>query len=174
MPKMSNLWMYEGVTEYFANLFQINQGLITEDEFYLPEFQKRLKEQNNERQYVLHNNERKCDTTIQRPIRKCLPKGALIGMCLDIIIREKSNGKRILDLMQKLSNEYGVSKPFNDDALFAKNNRFNLSGVGAFFQPYVSGTTPIPYDNYFQSRIIKIYNKSHQCFPKGTKNLTSR
>jgi predicted metalloprotease with PDZ domain len=25
--------MYEGVTEYFANLFQINQGLITEEDF---------------------------------------------------------------------------------------------------------------------------------------------
>ncbi len=34
-PKMSeHLWMYEGVTEYFANLFQINQGLINESEFY--------------------------------------------------------------------------------------------------------------------------------------------
>ena len=34
-PKMSkHLWMYEGVTEYFANLFQVNQGLIGADEFY--------------------------------------------------------------------------------------------------------------------------------------------
>src|SRR5690606_38367108 len=34
-PKMSqHLWMYEGVTEYFANLFQVQQGLIGEDEFY--------------------------------------------------------------------------------------------------------------------------------------------
>ena len=34
-PKMSeHLWMYEGVTEYFSNLFQINQGLIDETEFY--------------------------------------------------------------------------------------------------------------------------------------------
>ncbi|MEO8255276.1 MAG: peptidase M61, partial [Flavobacterium sp.] len=34
-PKMSeHLWMYEGVTEYFANLFQINQGLIDEADFY--------------------------------------------------------------------------------------------------------------------------------------------
>jgi predicted metalloprotease with PDZ domain len=90
---MSNLWMYEGVTEYFANLFQINQGLITEDEFYLHRISEKLKEQNNERQYVLHNNERKSDTTIQRPVRKCLPKGALIGMCLDIIIREKKQWK---------------------------------------------------------------------------------
>jgi predicted metalloprotease with PDZ domain len=30
----AHLWMYEGVTEYFANLFQINQGLITEEDFY--------------------------------------------------------------------------------------------------------------------------------------------
>jgi predicted metalloprotease with PDZ domain len=34
-PKMSkHLWMYEGVTEYFAILFQVNQGLIDSDEFY--------------------------------------------------------------------------------------------------------------------------------------------
>ena len=29
-----HLWMYEGVTEYFAHHFQINEGLITESEFY--------------------------------------------------------------------------------------------------------------------------------------------
>ena len=29
-----HLWMYEGTTEYFANLFQVQQDLITADEFY--------------------------------------------------------------------------------------------------------------------------------------------
>ncbi|NNE02212.1 MAG: peptidase M61, partial [Eudoraea sp.] len=34
-PKMSqHLWMYEGATEYFANLFQVQQGLIDESAFY--------------------------------------------------------------------------------------------------------------------------------------------
>ncbi len=34
-PKMSkHLWMYEGVTEYFAQLFQVNQGLCTREEFF--------------------------------------------------------------------------------------------------------------------------------------------
>lgn len=28
-----HLWMYEGGTEYFANLFQIQEGLINKDEF---------------------------------------------------------------------------------------------------------------------------------------------
>ena len=34
-PKMSaHLWMYEGFTEYFANHFQVHQGLMTEEQFY--------------------------------------------------------------------------------------------------------------------------------------------
>ena len=34
-PKMSaHLWMYEGFTEYFANHFQVHQGLMTEDQFF--------------------------------------------------------------------------------------------------------------------------------------------
>ena len=29
-----HLWMYEGVTEYFAQHFQVNQGLVDKEEFY--------------------------------------------------------------------------------------------------------------------------------------------
>jgi predicted metalloprotease with PDZ domain len=52
-------------------------------------------------------------------------------------------------LMQKLSDEYGVSKPFNDDELFAKIIALTYPEVGTFLNTYVSGTTPIPYENYF-------------------------
>jgi len=151
-PKMSqHLWMYEGVTEYFANLFQINQGLITEDDFY-----NRISDQ-IERANAM--NDTMSFTTMSTNVLKqpykdqyvnVYQKGSLIGMCLDIIIREKSNGERgILDLMQKLSDEYGVSKPFNDDELFAKITSLTYPEVGAFLATYVAGTTPIPYDNYF-------------------------
>jgi predicted metalloprotease with PDZ domain len=77
-------------------------------------------------------------------------KGALIGMCLDIIIREKSEGKRgILDLMRKLNNEYGEKKPFNDDELFDKITALTYPEVKTFLETHVSGPTPIPYDQYF-------------------------
>jgi predicted metalloprotease with PDZ domain len=77
-------------------------------------------------------------------------KGALIGMCIDIIIREKSNGERgIKDLMQKLTNEYGPKKPFNDSELFGRITELTYPEVGEFLNTYVSGTTPIPYDVYF-------------------------
>lgn len=150
-PKMSeHLWMYEGVTEYFANLFQINQGLIDEDEFYT-----RIAEKI---QHASTLNDTMPFTTMSKNVfvepykaqyLNVYEKGALIGMCLDIIIRENSNGKRgILDLMQKLSNEYGVSKAFNDEELFAKITQLTYPEVGEFLKTYVSGSTPIPYDTY--------------------------
>jgi predicted metalloprotease with PDZ domain len=77
-------------------------------------------------------------------------KGALIAMCLDIQIRESSNGQRgILDLMQKLSDAYGPEKPFDDKELFAKITELTYPEVGNFLTTYVSGETPIPYHNYF-------------------------
>ncbi|EIA10495.1 peptidase M61 [Flavobacterium frigoris] len=151
-PKMSkHLWMYEGVTEYFANLFQINQGLITEDDFY-----SRISDQ-IERANAMDDTmsfTTMSANVLTQPYKdqyiNVYQKGSLIGMCLDIIIREKSNGERgILDLMQKLSTEYGVSKPFNDDELFAKITSLTYPEVGAFLATYVAGTTPIPYDDYF-------------------------
>lgn len=150
-PKMSqHLWMYEGVTEYFANLFQINQGLITEEEFYTRMAEKiaRANTLNDTMSFTVMSA-----NVLTKPYKdqylNVYEKGALIGMCLDIIIREKSNGERgILDLMQKLSKEYGPAKPFNDQELFAKITSLTYPEVGTFLTTYVSGTTPIPYSTY--------------------------
>jgi predicted metalloprotease with PDZ domain len=151
-PKMSqHLWMYEGVTEYFANLFQINQGLITEDDFYqrLTKQIESSKTMNDTMSFTIMSANVLIEPYKAQYIN-VYQKGALIGMCLDVIIREKSNGERgVLDLMQKLSNEYGASKPFNDDELFEKITELTYPEVGTFLTTYVTGTTPIPYETYF-------------------------
>ncbi|MBK0370775.1 M61 family metallopeptidase [Flavobacterium agrisoli] len=150
-PKMSeHLWMYEGVTEYFANLFQINQGLIPESEFY-----SRIAEKIDEANTM---NDTMSFTTMSKNVLvepykdqylNVYQKGALIGMCIDIIIREKSNGERgILDLMHKLSKEYGENKAFDDAELFGKITQLTYPEVGEFLKTYVAGTTPIPYNTY--------------------------
>jgi predicted metalloprotease with PDZ domain len=97
-------------------------------------------------------------------------KGALIGMCLDIIIRENSNGKRgILDLMQKLSKEYGALKAFNDHELFAKITQLTYPEVGEFLKTYVSGSTPIPYTQFLEKVGVgkKIKKTPSDFFLKG-------
>jgi predicted metalloprotease with PDZ domain len=184
-PKMSqHLWMYEGVTEYFANLFQVNQGLISEEAFY-----KRMigkingsKRLNDTMPFTLMS-----ENVLVEPYKSqylnVYEKGALIGMCVDIIIREKSNGERgILDLMQKLTNEYGPKRPFNDSELFAKITEFTYPEVGDFLNTYVAGPTPINYDDFFakmgvaKTKIKKainpfIYKKSAGITGTSTKEI---
>lgn len=150
-PKMSqHLWMYEGVTEYFANLFQVNQGLITEDDF-LSRIASKMNNAAN-----LNDNlpfTEMSANVLNKPYKdqylNVYEKGALIGMCLDIIIREQSKGSRgILDLMRQLSTEYGVHKAFEDRELFDKITALTYPQVGDFLQKYVAGPTSIPYDFY--------------------------
>lgn len=150
-PKMSqHLWMYEGITEYFANLFQINRGLITEADFY-DRISKKITNSHTMDDSMPFTT--MSSNVLKEPYKSqylnVYEKGALIGMCLDIIIREKSDGKRgVLDLMQKLSMEYGISKPFEDSELFAKVTQLTYPEVGEFLNKYVSGPNPIPYDEY--------------------------
>ncbi|WP_136667120.1 peptidase M61 [Flavobacterium sp. H122] len=151
-PKMSkHLWMYEGVTEYFANLFQINQGLITEEQFYerMADKIRQASAMDDTMPFT-----KMSANVLSKPYKdqylNVYQKGALIGMCMDIIIREKSNGQRgILDLMQKLNNEYGINKPFKDEELFDKIISLTYPEVGEFFKTYVEGPTPIPYQLFF-------------------------
>jgi predicted metalloprotease with PDZ domain len=150
-PKMSeHLWMYEGVTEYFANLFQINQGLIDEADFY-SRIAEKIQGANamNDTMPVTTMSANVLTEPYKDQYLNVYQKGALIGMCLDIQIRESSNGKRgILDLMHKLSNEYGITKPFNDADLFGKITSLTYPEVGEFLTKYVAGPTPIPYYDY--------------------------
>lgn len=171
-PLMSeHLWMYEGVTEYFANLFQINQGLINEAEFYtrIAEKIEQSKKLDDTMSFTVMSK-----NVLEQPYKdqylNVYQKGALIGMCVDIIIREKSNGERgILDLMHKLSLEYGVEKPFNDNELFAKITQLTYPEVGDFLNKYVAGTTPIPYDFYLAKVGVtkSIEKKAGAVFIKG-------
>lgn len=151
-PKMSqHLWMYEGVTEYFANLFQINQDLISEDAFY---------ERMNEKiQTSMAFDDTMSFTEMSIHILEddykdsyynVYQKGALIGMALDIRLRELSDGEMgILDLMKQLISKYGKDTPFEDDELISEIVELTYPEIQTFFDKHVTGNTPIPYDEFF-------------------------
>ena len=146
-----HLWMYEGLTEYFATHFQVSQGLVGEDEFYgdvMEKIQTAAMMDDNMSFTEMSEN------ILQQPYAanyyNVYQKGALIGMCLDIILREQSEGERgILSLMKELSEKYGVEKPFEDDEIIAEITAMTYPEVGEFFETHVIGDTPIDYDQYF-------------------------
>ncbi|SEP82001.1 M61 family metallopeptidase [Flavobacterium urocaniciphilum] len=151
-PKMSeHLWMYEGITEYFANLFQVNQGLISEEDFY-KRMAGKIEEANsmNDKMSFTKMSKNVLEQPYKDQYLNVYQKGALIAMCIDIQLRELSNGQKgILNLMQDLSNEYGSNKPFNDEDLFATITRITYPQIGEFLNKYVAGETPIPYNEFF-------------------------
>lgn len=151
-PKMSqHLWMYEGTTEYFANLFQIQQGLIDDAEFY----KRVMAKINNAKSYndALSFTEMS-KNVLQEPYKaeyaNVYEKGALINMALDITLRELSNGEKgVLWLMKELSKKYGDMTPFEDEQLIDEIVAMTYPEIRSFFDTHVLGNTPIDYNVYF-------------------------
>ncbi len=150
-PKMSaHLWMYEGTTEYFANLFQIQQGLIDATEFY----ERIMQKINNSHSFddamsftVMSKNI--LDEPYKKNYANVYEKGALINMALDITLRELSGGEKgVLWLMKELSKKYDNNTPFEDDKLIDEIVAMTYPEIRSFFDTYVIGDTPIDYTVY--------------------------
>ena len=153
-----HLWMYEGVTEYFATLFQVDQGLVEDADFYKKIIGKidASKRFNDAMSFTIMS-----ENILKAPYKdqytNVYQKGALIGMCIDILMREASNGNRgILSLMKELSNKYGKNKPFEDDALIAEIIAMTYPSVGEFLNTHVVGDIPINYNDFFEKAGLEI------------------
>ncbi len=156
-----HLWMYEGTTEYFANLFQVQQDLIDEENFYNRMSEKiELSKRFDDSLSFTKMSTNIVDEPYQSNYQNVYYKGALINMCLDIIIREQSGGTRgILDVMQRLAKKYGVHKPFTDKELFDEITAMTYPAVGEFFTTYVIGDTPIPYNDFLKKVGLALMDK---------------
>lgn len=147
-PNMSkHLWMYEGITEYFANLFQVNQGLITEQQF-IDEMKGKIASsfRYNDTMSFTKMSKNILEDEYAKNYGNVYQKGALIGMSLDILLREESKGAYgIRNLMKDLSDKFGPYKPFKDDEILDEIVSMTYPSVGTFFENHLTGNTAIDY-----------------------------
>jgi len=165
-PNMSeHIWLYEGTTEYFSLLFQITQGLITKEEFLSRILEKiEISKQFDESMSFTTMSKNILEDPYRKNYRNVYEKGALISMCLDILMLEKSDGQLgILDLIKKLSSTYGANRPFEDKKLIQTIEEMTYPEIGAFLKTHVANNTPIDYGAYL-NKIGVIYS---------TKNIPS-
>ncbi len=146
-----HLWMYEGVTEYFAQHFQVYEGLMTNEEFYGTIDQKiGVSKRMDDAMSFTIMSENILEEPYASNYSNVYMKGALIGMCIDILMRKESDGNRsMLSLMKELSAKYGKEKPFEDDNLIAEITAMTYPSVGEFLKTHVEGDVPINYDEFF-------------------------
>ena len=170
-PRMSrHLWLYEGMTEYFAIHMPIKQGRQTVDEFMevlngkLEMMRKFpddialtvLSQQAMERQDLYYN---------------FYLKGTLFCMGLDIALREHSRGAYgVQELVRDLQREYGVGRPFKDEELFATIGRLTGPDIGAFLQRHLNEPGALPLQDWLAKvGIVLDANGKAVVLPKPTK-----
>ncbi len=165
-PKMSShLWMYEGTTEYFANLFQVQEGLISDGEF----LERMAEKITNSRAYddtmsFTLMSENVLSSPYKENYLNVYEKGTLINMCLDILLREKSGGEKgVLWLLGGLASKYNEHTPFNDPDLIGEIADMTYPEVGEFFERHVSGNEPIPYGKYLRKAGLVIEEAQKPC-----------
>lgn len=148
-PTLSkHLWLYEGMTEYATIHMPIKQKMIGLKEFEksLEEKIEGMKEFDNK---VPFTEISKNAMERQDQYMNFYQKGALLGMCLDIRLRELSGGKvGTQDLMLQLVKKYGDGKHFNDDDLFDEITKMTFPEIRTFFRDFIEGAEPIPLKDY--------------------------
>ena len=143
--------MYEGITEYFSSLFKVSKGLTDEQSFYNLMMDKIVLSRTMYRDDLSFTEMSRnvLDPVMNKQFNNVYNKGAAMAMCLDIIIREKSTGKRsLLSVMGELSEIYGPNRPFDDDELIPKFTEITYPEPGEFLQNHIVNAMPVDYGAY--------------------------
>jgi predicted metalloprotease with PDZ domain len=151
-PQMSkHLWLYEGLTEYAAHHMQVKTGLIEFDEFFNVMITKMQNARENFNDTVPFTVMSKYALDkYKKQYNNVYEKGALIGMCLDIMLRYYSDGKYgTQELMKDLSKKYGKTVSFNDEDLFNDIEKLTYKEVRDFLDNHVAGPKPLPFKEVF-------------------------
>lgn len=152
-PKMSShLWMYEGITEYFSDNVQVKYNIIS-DEDYLNVIREKIINASSKFNDTLSFTELSKNTLnkYKDEYNNVYEKGALIGMCLDIKLRQLSDGEYgVQELMRDLSIKYGKTTPFKDDELFDVISELTYPEIDAFIERYIVRGGVLPYQEIFE------------------------
>ncbi len=163
-PVMSkHLWLYEGTTEYFADYIQLKEGLINMDEY-----KEKIVEKLNG---AMKHNDSLAFTELSKgaldehkdEYLNVYQKGALIGLCLDILIRAESGGQQgWQDVINQLVKKYGKDRSFKDEELFGEIESLTSPKVREYLDTYVAGSKRIPYNDYLSMIGLNVESTPYQ------------
>ena len=166
-----HLWLYEGMTEYATMHMPVKQGIIK-----IPQFARTISEKAREASKYdpALSLTAMSKNAVDKPDQyyNVYLKGALVNLCLDILLREKSKGTiGTQTLMQSLSEKYGPNRPFKDEALFDVISDITYPEVRDFFRRYVEGTEVLPLDKYLEKAGFTYNLENHSVKPVKNPSL---
>ena len=152
-PKMSkHLWLYEGITEYFAGISQVKGGVITKDEYLTKVLKGKIRSAARyptEKMSFTEMSENVLDKPYKKQYGQVYQRGALMGALLDIRIMELTQGEKDLhDIILTLRDKYGPNESFKDDEIIEEFVSLVHPDLQQFFDSYVTGREELPVKEY--------------------------
>ena len=142
-PMMSkHLWLYEGVTEYFANLIKYKGGVISPDE-YLKEMEAKLAQGLDfpvSEMSFTEMSEHVLEEKFHKHYGQVYMRGAVLAMLLDAEIQRLTSGqKSLIDVMLLLNARYGANRSFDEQTFIAELVKEVHPDLQQFFSNYIEG-----------------------------------
>jgi predicted metalloprotease with PDZ domain len=164
------LWFSEGVTSTVADMLLVRAGLNTEQQ-YLAHVGRAITELQQRPAHTWQSVEDSSleawleDIAFYRAPERSISyynKGEILGILLDLRIRDLTSGRKSLrDLFQQMNERYAKQHRFFDDSAGVLEAAQQVAATGShdqvparelteFFREYVAGVKEIPYDDFFQ------------------------
>lgn len=145
-PRMSrHLWLYEGMTEYFAIHMPVVRGTQTVEEF-LAEVGNKIHQMEGLTDDIPLTELSIAAMERQDQYINFYRKGTLFCMLLDIELLAHSKGAYgVRQLVKDMAAAYGMNKPFKDEELFAEMARVSgMPAIADFLVRYLAEPGKLP------------------------------
>lgn len=162
------LWVMEGVTSYYGELTLVRAGLWDEGR-YLRHLAGEIETlENLPGRETISLSQASFDAWLQNDVHdranalvSFYNKGEIVAALLDLLIRRESGGEKSLD--DAMLHLWREGKPLDEDAFeravkWSAESRISNpdSRIGEFFERYVHGTEPLPYEELFATAGITL------------------
>jgi predicted metalloprotease with PDZ domain len=144
------LWWSEGVTDYYADLTNIRAGLWSPDQFVQNVSDNIQQVESAPEPWSAEDGSEATwiNEVYVNSSQLYYPKGSLLGLLLDISIRDATDNAHSLDeVMRALyTRYYRQGKGFTTADLLSELGKAGMPNVDAFYQRYINGRDSLPYD----------------------------
>src|SRR5580698_1219258 len=156
------LWFSEGCTSTAADIIELRAGLLDERHFErqlasgITELERRPAHLTQSAEESSLDAWLEGDAYYRRPERSIsyYNKGELLGVALDLAVREASHGRASLrEVFRWMNQNYAKKDRFfpDSDGVREAAEAVTHADLGWFFAKYVSGTEEIPWNDFFRS-----------------------
>lgn len=167
------LWFSEGVTNTYSSYAMVRSGLWKKQEFY-DDLSRQISELEARPAGKWQSAE---ESSLDAWLEKYSPynspqssisyytKGQVLGVLLDLVIREGAGNTRSLDdVVRAMNSEYAKQGKFYRDSLDIRLTAEKVARVSLedFFKKYVSGTEPLPYAKVLAQAGLELRQKENK------------